>query len=90
MLIQKLVHAHVTTASPYLNLVLLDADNDALGPELVDALTLAHEHDFELVTVRIVVNELCNLPIDMVILNRYVDRNLPLQVDDVVLEGLHL
>jgi len=44
ILLQELVNGEEAAPDPYIDLVLVDADLNALAAELVDALGLAHEH----------------------------------------------
>ena len=46
------------------DLVVLDLDEDLSGAELVDALGFAQEHDFEPLSVGVVVDEICQFKID--------------------------
>ena len=86
MLVQELVDAHVASANSDLNLVLLDSHIDALSTELVHTRALSHEHEFELVTVGVIVDELSDATIDEILFDRYVNSDSGLQIDDVVFE----
>jgi len=88
ILIDELVDGQVATSDLDLDFVLLDTDSDALLAELVDALSLSQEHDLQLCSVRVVVDILCELPVDRVSLGWDVDCDAGLEVDDVALEGL--
>lgn len=70
--------------------VFVNSDIDSLSSELVNAFTLSHEHDFELVSLGIVVDVLCQLFVDQVISHGDVDRYSLLQFDDVLLEHFDL
>ena len=59
---------------------------DSLGAELVNAFCFAHEHQFELVAIRVVIDELCHLLVDLVPLYRHVNGNSCLQLNYVVLQ----
>lgn len=57
---------------------------NALAAELVDAFRLAHEHDLELLAVRVVVDVLGDAFVNQVVLYGDVDCYARFQVDDVV------
>ena len=80
VLVQELVHTHVAAANSNLDLVLLDPYGDTLRAEVVNTLALPHEHHFEFVAIRIIVNELSNLLVDRIFLDRHIDRDFTLQV----------
>ena len=63
---------------------------NALLSELVNPLRLTHEHDLQLLSVGVIVDVLGKRRVDGVALDRDVDGNSRLQVDDVGLEGLNL
>ena len=73
VLVEELVQGEVAAANSDLNLVTNASDHHALGAELVSALGLAHEHDLELLTVRVVVDVLRKFLVDGVIFDRDVD-----------------
>jgi len=75
VLVKELVDAQVAATNTNVDLVLIDFDNDSLSAELVNALSLAHEQDLQLLAVWVVVDVLCNLLVNSVILNRDVDCN---------------
>jgi len=90
VLVDELVDGHVTSTDTNLDLVLDDLDLDALCSEPVDAGALTHEHDLELGSVRVVVDELSDLHVDGIVTDGYVDGEASLQLDDVGLEMLEL
>ena len=90
VLIKELVDREETTTDSNLNLVLDTFDHDALGAELVNTFALTHEHDLELLSVRVVVDVFGKLLVDAIVLDRDVDRDARLQVDDVLTELLDL
>ena len=70
--------------------MVLHFNSHPLGAKLVDTFRLPHEHDLKLGPLRVVVDELCQLLVNLVFLNWDVDGNPLLQVDHVLLEGLDL
>ena len=89
VLVQEFVQREVTTANSDFNVIFLDLDSDSLGSELVDSLGLTHEHDLELGSFRVVIDEFSQLSIDWILLDWDVNSNSLLQVDDVLLEGIN-
>jgi len=75
VLVEELVNGEVTTTDTDVDLVFFNSDADLLATELVDTLTLTHEHDFQLLAVRVVVYVLSYALIDNIILYGDVDRN---------------
>jgi len=90
VLVKELIDREETTTDTNLDLVFDTFDHDTLGAELVDALALAHEHDLELLSVRVVIDVLGKLLVNAIVLDRDVDRDARLQVDDVLTELLNL
>ena len=90
VLVQELVHREETAAHLDLDLVLLHADAHLLLPKLVHALRLAHEHDLQLLAVRVVVDILGQLVVDGGAFDGDVDGNACLQINDVLLQRLAL
>ena len=90
VLIKELVDGEEATTNLDLDLVPGALYEDTLGAELVDALGLAHEHDFQLLAVGVVVDVLRQLLVDHVVLHGDVDGNARLQVDDVLAELVNL
>lgn len=60
-----------------------------LGTELVDTIGLTHEHDLELLSIRVVVDVLGETLVNLVVLHGDVDSNTSLQVNDVLLEHIN-
>lgn len=90
VLVEELVNAEVATAHPNVNLVFVDFDAHTLAAELVNALRLTHEHDLELLAVRVVIDVLRDLFVDLVVLHRNVHGDARLQIDDVVAQHFNL
>ena len=90
VLIQELVDGEEATTDLDLDLSTLDFDHDLAGTELVDALRLSHEHDLQLLAIRVVVDILRKVSVDRVSLDRDVDSDARLHVQDVLLESLNL
>ena len=90
VLVQELVNGEESTANLDEDLASLDLDHHATGAELVDALRLAHEHDLQLLAVGVVVDVLGKLQVDRVGLDRDVDGDALLKVNDVGLKRLAL
>lgn len=70
-------------------------DGDDHNAALVDALHLANEHKLtvrhhQLLAVRIIVEVVCQPFVELVVLDRGIDGQLVLQVDDELLERLDL
>jgi len=83
VLVKELVDAQVAATNANVDLVLVNFYNDSLSAELVDALGLTHEQDLQLLAIWVVVDVLCNLFVNSVILDGDIDRNPRLQVNDV-------
>ena len=79
----------MTTAHTDVNLVLLDLDGDALAPELVNTFRLAHEHNFELVAIGIVVDVLGQSSISLVISHWDVNSDPALEIKRILLKCLN-
>ena len=90
VLVQELIDREETTSDTDLDLVLNTLDHDALSAELVHTLAFTHEHDLELLPVWVVVDVLSKLLVDSVVLDRDVDCDARLQIDDVLAELLDL
>ena len=90
VLVQELVDGEEATTDTDVDLVIIDLDHHSLAAELVNALTLAHEHNLQLLALWVVVDVLSNLLVDLIVLYRDVHRDSRLQVDDVVLQILDL
>ena len=90
VLVKELIDGEVASSDSNVNLVLVHSDGDALGSELVDTITLTHEHDLELLSIGEVVDVLSESLINGISLNRDVNGNAGLQVNDVLLKSLDL
>ena len=88
VLVNELVDTKVTTSSANEYLTTFDFDADALRTELVCALKLTHEHHFQVLLLRVVVNVVSNIHVDWIISDRHVDGRPLSQLQDCVLEGL--
>ena len=75
ILVKKFVNAQVATSNTDVNLVFVNLYNDTLGSELVNALSLAHEQNFELLAIGVVIDVLGNLFVYLVILDWDVNCN---------------
>lgn len=90
VLVEELVDGEVASADTNVDLVFVNADQHALASELIDTLRLAHEHDLQLLAVRVVVDVLSDSLVDCVALDRDVDCDAALQVNDVVAKCFNL
>lgn len=90
VLVKELVDREVATTDSNLNLIPDAPHCDPLRPELIDTLGLSHEHNLELLAVRVVVNILCQFFVDQVVLDGDVDCDARLQIDDVLPQLLDL
>ena len=89
VLVQELVDGEVAAADLDLNLVTFNLDHDTARAELVDTFRLAHEHDLELLAVWVVIDVLRQLFVRWAVLNRDVDGDASLEVNDVRLESFN-
>ena len=89
ILVQEFVNWQVAAAHSDVDFVLVHSHCHSLRSELVDSLTFPHKHDLQLLSFRVVVNELRESFIDEVVLHGNVDGNSLFQLDDVVLESLY-
>ena len=83
VLIDEFVDGKVTSANLDRDFSTVNLDTDTTGSKLIDALRLSHEHDLELLLVRIVVDVFSQLRVNRVSLHWYVDRNSLLDVDEL-------
>ena len=72
------------------NLVLVHSDSYSLGTELIDTFALSKEHNLELLSVGVVIDELCQPLVNDVVLGRDVHCDPLLKLNDVVLQGFNL
>ena len=75
VLVEELVQGEVAAADSDLNLVTNASDHHSLGAKLVSAFGLAHKHDLQLLSVRVVVDVLSQFLVDGVVLDRDVDSD---------------
>lgn len=75
VLVKELINAQEAATDTNIDLVIIDLYHDALGTKLVDTLTFTHKHNLQLLALRVVVNVLSDLLIDLVILDGDVNSN---------------
>lgn len=90
ILVEEFVDGEVASADSHIDLVVLHADVNTLSAELVDALTLAIEHDAQALAVRVVVDEFRESAVYGVVLHGNVQSKTLLQVDNLFLQELYL
>ena len=91
VLVKELVNVEPATTNTNMNLIsLFQFHSNALGTELVDTLLLSHEHDLQLITVRVVVDVLCQLLVDHIALLWDVYSDTCLKIDNVLTKLLTL
>jgi len=90
VLVQELVEREEAATHADLDVVLFDLDHNPLGAELVNSLRFTHEHDFEFLAVRVVIDILGELFVCWVVFDGNVDCNAGLQIDDVLVEHVNL
>ena len=86
VLVEELVDGEEAAADTDVYLVLLDSDPHSLRSELIDSLALTHEHDLQLLSLRVVVDELSQALVDGVVLHWDVHCDALLQLYYVVLK----
>ena len=64
ILIQELIKREEATTHADLDIVLFDFDRNSFGSELVHTFGFAHEHNFQLLPIRVVVNIFSQLLVD--------------------------
>ena len=84
MLIKELIDAKISSSDPDLDLVLLNAHIDSFRAKGVSSITLTHEHNLQLVSVWVVIDELSHLVVDLITLDWHIDSNSCLKIDNVV------
>ena len=89
-LVQKFIDWHVAAANPDQNAALFNPHADFFRAKFIDPTAVPHEHNFEPVAVGVVVDELGHFVVDRVVLDRNVDSDSRLQVNDVGFQGLAL
>ena len=89
-MIEELVKGKVTSTNSDFDIVLFDLDGNSLGTKLVNTFGLAHEHDLELRSLGVVVNEFSKLSVDWVFLHWNVNSDSLLEVNDVLLKRINL
>ena len=90
VLVQELVEREEAATHADLDVVLFDLDHNPLGAELVNSLRFTHEHDFEFLAIRVVIDILGELFVSWIVFDGNVDRNAGLQIDDVLVEHVNL
>ena len=88
-MVQELVDGQVATTDLDNDLASLDLDEHALRAKFVNAFRLPHEHDLELLAIRIVVNVLSKLGVDIVRLDWDVDSNARFEIENISLKRLN-
>ena len=83
ILIQELVEWEEATTHADLDIVLFDFDGNSLGSELVHTFSFAHEHNLQLLPIRVVVNIFGQLLVNGVSFDWDVDSDTGLKVDNV-------
>ena len=86
VLVQEFVNREISAAHFDLNFVSFDLDLHLTGTELIDSLTLAHEHNLELLAIWVVVDVLSHFLIERTVFDWNVNRDPCLQVNDVGFE----
>ena len=84
VLVQELIQGQEAATDANLNLVLDALDHDTFGAELIDTFGLTHEHNLELLTVRVIVYVLGKLLVNRIVFDGDVNRYARLQVNDVL------
>ena len=87
---QELVDTHIATADSDQKLAFSFAHFNAFGSKLVDSGALAEEHNLQLLTIWVVIEEFCHSFIYRIVLNRNIDGNFGLEIDCIYLELLNL
>lgn len=90
VLLEEGIDRQETTTDTDLDVVLLNLDHDLSGAELVDTGGLSHEHDLQLASFGVVVDVLGETLVDIILLDRNVDSDSLLEVNDVLLERFNL
>ena len=91
ILVQKFVQRKITATNFDLDLVADTAHPDTLSAELIDTFSLPHEHDLQLLPIRIVIDVLSQLQIDLIALDWDVHRiGSLLKVNDDLTELVNL
>ena len=89
VLVQELIKREVATSNSDLNLVTHATNHYTLGTKLISAFRFAHEHDLQFLSVRVVVDVLCKLLVDCIVLDRDVDCDARLEIDDILSQCLN-
>jgi len=88
-LIQKLIDRKITSANSDLDIVLLHFDGHSLRAELINTFSLSHEHDLQLCSLRVVVDELSQLFVSGIFLDWNINSNSLLQINNVLLQSFN-
>ena len=86
VLVEELVDREEATADSDLDFILLNSHSNLLRAELVHSRALPHEHNLQLVSIWVVVDELSHFHVHWIVFDRNVYRDAGLQLNDVVLE----
>ena len=90
VLVQEFIDRQISSTNSDFDIVLLNFNSNSLGSELIDTLSLTHEHDLEFGPLWIVIDELGELLINLVVSDWNINSNSLLQVNDVLLQSLNL
>ena len=89
VLVQEFVNWKITSSNTDLDIVVFDFNCYSLGTKLIDTLWLSHEHDLELGSLWVIVDELSQLLVNRVFLNWNINSNSLFQVNNVLFKGLN-
>lgn len=89
VLIEEFIYTEVSSSNSDLDAVVFNFNCNSLGSKLVYSLSLSHKHDLELSPLWVVVDKLSQFFINDIILDRNVDSNPLLQINDILLESLN-
>ena len=88
VLIQEFIDRKETSTNSDLDVVLLNFDGNSLRSKLINTFALSHEHDLELGSLWVVVDELSKFLICGVSLDWNIHSDSLLEVNDVLLKSL--
>jgi hypothetical protein len=90
VLIEELINRKITTTNSNVNFVFIDLNSYTFASKLINSFTFTHEHNFQLLTIWVVVDILCNSFINWIILHWYVYCNSWLEVNNIVSQSIDL
>ena len=88
VLVNEFINGQEATTNFDLDLVSFNFDHDALRTEFIDTFGLTHEHNFEFLSIWVVVYVFCQLFINRISLSWDVDGDSCLQIDYVRFKGI--